>query len=426
MNAPLRVLLAFLAGLAGGILVEVPALARAIEPVGQLWVNAIRMPIIPLLMALTISGIAGAETTREAGRLSTRALVVFLVILVTSAAIATPLAVRLLDGLSFDPAATASLRASAGVDGATVARLTLRDWVTSLVPSNPLKAMADGALLPLVVFAVCYGLALTRTAPATRAAQLGAARGVADVLLVLIGWVLALAPVGVFALAWTLGATVGLPAAGAVVRYLLATTATVAAAAVLLVLVTSVLARVPLMRLVRALGPALLIAATTRSSLAALPAVLSGLRSGLAVRDRVIGVVVPIAASLFKPNSPWTWPFGAMLVARLYGVELDAGQWAVFALGSVLLSFTTPGIPSGGFFVQAPLYAAVGLPAEGLGILIALDLLPDIAKTALNVTSYASSTVLVDRWEQPDVVVTTSTTASSFPPSPVPSRGDSS
>ncbi|MCU0647572.1 MAG: dicarboxylate/amino acid:cation symporter [Gemmatimonadaceae bacterium] len=399
MSPPLRVLLAFVLGLTGGVAVDVPTVTRAIEPIGQLWVNAIRLPIIPLLMALTISGVASAPSTREAGRLTTRAFAVFLAILTISAAIATPLAVRALDGLAFDTAATSALRAAAGVDASTLTRATARDWVLSLVPANPFRAMADGALLPLVVVSICYALALTRVRADVREAQVRAARGVADVLLVLIGWVLALAPVGVFALAWTLGATIGLPAAGAVVRYLLWTTATVGTAAIVLLLVTALITRSAVATLARALGPALLIAATTRSSLAALPAVLSALRTTLRVRERVIGVVVPIAASLFKPNSPWTWPFGAMLIARLYGVELDATAWSVFAVGSVALSFTTPGIPSGGFFVQAPLYTAVGLPPEGLGILIALDLVPDIAKTALNVTSYASTALLVDRWE---------------------------
>jgi Na+/H+-dicarboxylate symporter len=399
MSPALLVFAAFAAGLAGGIAWPTSPVGSWLAPVGQLWVAGIRMPILPLLMAMTIVGVAGARDTREAGRLSARALAVFLACLVLAVLVAVPIARATLATLTFDAAATGALRATAQVDPATVTRVTPREWLVALVPTNPIRAMADGALLPLVVFSLCYGLALTRIADAPRQAQLAVLGGVRDALLVLIGWVLRLAPLGVLALAWGLGATVGAPAAAAVGRYLAWTTATVTAAVGVLMLATAAVGRVPLGAFVRALAPAQLIAVTTRSSLAALPAVLTALRSRLGAPERVTGVVVPLAASLFKLNSPLSWPFGAMLIARLYGVELDWAAWGIFALGAVLLSLTTPGIPSGGFFVQAPLYTAVGLPPEGLGLLIALDLVPDLAKTVINVTSYASATLCVARWE---------------------------
>ena len=113
--------------------------------------------------------------------------------------------------------------------------------------------------------------------------------------------------------------------------------------------------------------------------------------------ESVAGFVLPLAASIFKPNSPITWPLGAVLVAQLYGVDFGGANLIIFAVGSVILSLTTPGIPSGGFFVQAPLYIAVGLPPEGLGILIAVDFIPDLFKTLLNLTSYATTALLVSR-----------------------------
>src|SRR4030095_473536 len=114
----------------------------------------------------------------------------------------------------------------------------------------------------------------------------------------------------------------------------------------------------------------------------------------------VAGFVLPLCASIFKVNSPISWPLGAVLVSQLYGVDFSGTSLVIFSIGSVILSLTVPGIPSGGFFVQAPLYMTVGLPPEGLGILIAVDFIPDLFKTLLNLTSYASTALIVSRGER--------------------------
>ncbi|MEI2719810.1 MAG: cation:dicarboxylase symporter family transporter [Gemmatimonadales bacterium] len=400
MNPALQVFLAFVLGLGAGIVAPSEGALHALEPLGTLWINALRMPILPLIVMLTIAGITKARDTREAGALTGRAILTFLVLLLTFTAIMTTLAPLLLAGLPLDPAATAALRASASVDAVNAgAQLTVSSWVTSLVPTNPIKAAADGALLPLVLFALLYGLALTRLPEEVRRRQGEGAQGIADVLIVMIRWVLLLAPVGVFALAYALGAKVGVPAASAVARYLVVTSLAIIVGGAVLVGITLVVGRIAPKPFLAALAPALVIAFSSRSSLAALPVLITGVREKLRLPEPVIGVVIPLAASLFKFNAAITWALGAVFVGALYGVPLHAAQLVTFGLGTVLLSLTTPGIPSGGFLVQAPLYLAVGLPAEGLGILIAIDLIPDLFKTAINVTGYASSAVIVARGE---------------------------
>ena len=239
MNPALQVLLAFLAGLGAGIAVPTEAILRAVEPVGTLWINALRMPILPLIVMLTIAGIAKARDTREAGTLTGRAVLTFLVLLVVFTAIMTALAPLLLAGLPLDPAATEALRASASSEAATGgAQLSVSGWLLSLIPTNPIKAAADGALLPLVFFALLYGLALTRMSDEVRTRQGEGAQGIADVLIVIIRWVLLLAPIGVFALAYGLGAKVGAPAAAAVARYLVVTSLAILVGGVLLGIIT--------------------------------------------------------------------------------------------------------------------------------------------------------------------------------------------
>ncbi len=397
LNPSLQVLVALLLGLGAGMLVPHPTLLELITPVGTLWTNAIRMPIIPLIVAMIITGVARGSALRAAGGITARAIAVFLLLVALFTALVVPIAPVLLSGITLDPTATAALKASVTLDATAVPALSMADWVTSLIPTNPFKAAADGALLPLVLFAMCYGLALLRIGDPIRGQQVRFLDGVIEILLLLIRWVLLLAPLGIFALAFGLGARLGAPAAAAVAQYVAITALVTAVSGVLLWAFTIVVGRVSWRSFTAALLPALMIGVSSRSSLAALPALIEGVRRHLRLPEPVTNVVLPLGASIFKFNAATTWILGALFIAKLYGVELSSAQMMTFAMGTVLLSLTTPGIPSGGFFVQAPLYALVGLPAEGLGLLIAVDLLPDVFKTAVNVTGYASAAVLVGR-----------------------------
>lgn len=391
----LQVAIALVVGFFSGIVFRATPIPRFIEPLGTAWINAIRMPVLPLIVMMLIASIAGSKDTRQVGTLGARTLAVMIALLSLFAVIMTPLATVLLGGLSFDPASTAALREAARFDPALLQQVSLREWLLSLVPNNPVRAAADGALLPLVIFSLAYGMALSRVSEGIRETHVRFCQGVADAMTTIIRWVVIVAPVGVFALALSVGARLGAAAAGAIIVYILSCVACLIVAIALLYLITTRIGGVPLRVLAPALLPAQTIAFTSRSSLAALPVLLTDARTKLRMPDSVAGFVLPLCASIFKLNSPITWPLGAVLVSRLYGVDFGGTNLVMFAIGSVILSLTVPGIPSGGFFVQAPLYLAVGLPPEGLGILIAVDFIPDLFKTLLNLTSYASTALIV-------------------------------
>jgi len=393
----LQVATALVSGFVAGMLLRATDVPRYIEPLGTLWINAIRMPVLPLIVTMLIASIAGSSDTRQIGTLGGRTLAVMITMLSLFAVVMMPLAKFLLGGLTFDPESTAALREAARFDPALLQQVSLREWLLALVPNNPIRAAADGALLPLVIFSLGYGLALSRVSEKNRETHVRFFQGVADAMSTIIRWVVIAAPIGVFALAVSVGARLGAAAAGAIIVYILACVICLSVAIVLLYVVTSRLGHVPLRTLAPALLPAQTIAFTSRSSLAALPVLLTDAQRKLGVTPTVAGFVLPLCASIFKPNSPITWPLGAVLVAQLYGVDFAGTNLVIFAIGCVILSLTVPGIPSGGFFVQAPLYIAVGLPPEGLGILIAIDFIPDLFKTLLNLTSYASAALLVKR-----------------------------
>ena len=393
----LQVAAALVGGFIAGMLLRSTDVPRYIEPLGTIWINAIRMPVLPLIVMMLIASIAGSKDTRQIGTLGVRTLMVMLALLSLFAVIMTPLAKALLGGLTFDPASTAALREAARFDPALLQQVSLREWLLSLVPNNPIRAAADGALLPLVIFSLAYGTALSRVADGLRETHVRFCQGVADAMTTIIRWVVVLAPIGVFALAVSVGARLGAAAAGAIIVYILACVIALTVAIILLYVIMWRVAGVPLGVLMPALLPAQTIAFTSRSSLAALPVLLTDAQQRLGVSNSVAGFVLPLCASIFKLNSPITWPLGAVLVSQLYGVDFGGTNLVIFAIGSVILSLTVPGIPSGGFFVQAPLYLAVGLPPEGLGILIAVDFIPDLFKTLLNLTSYAGTALIVSR-----------------------------
>jgi len=220
-------------------------------------------------------------------------------------------------------------------------------------------------------------------------------------MLVIVGWVLAAAPIGVFALAVTLAVRVGVGVAGAVGFYLAVHSALLAVAGLLLYVVVRVVAGVPVSMFARALLPAQLVAVSTRSSVASLPAMIDGAERVLHLPTQITSFALPFGVSIFRLNQGVSWIAAALFIGKLYGIHLTVGQLALLAAASVAMSFSVPGIPSGGLFVIAPFFMTVGLPIEGIGILIALDVIPDLFKTLLNVTGHMTATVLLARNHSP-------------------------
>ena len=396
-------LVALVAGILVGSLVRASdsaalrAMATFVEPIGTLWVNAIRMTLVPLVVSLLVTSVNSFADARSVGRLGGRTLVLFVVLLVLSSALAVTAAPALVRMYEIDPAGVAALRANAALPEGPVARPTLSGFLVGLVPVNPLRAAVEGAMLPLIVFTALFALATTQLPAARRRAIDEFFAAVRDAMLVLVRWILALTPIGVFALSLSIAGELGMAAAGALGWYVLAISVLLVALTLLLYVVVLVWARVSPRTFGRAVAPAQLMAAGSRSSLASLPALIDGARRAYGDRPGITGLVLPLAVSTFKINTPISELVGPLFLAHLYGVELSFAQIATMALMTIALSFSNPGIPSGGLFtIMAPVMLAVGLPLEGIGLLIAVDAIPDLCATVANVTGdMAVATILV-------------------------------
>lgn len=409
MTLTTKVLLGLALGLASGIVLSATGAPAAgivawIEPVGTIWIALLRMTIIPLVFAGLIVGAASVPDVRAIGRLGGRALAIFLSLLSVAALftiVAGPPAMAL---LPIDPESAAALRASAGA-AADVAAATgfpdLRQWLIDLVPVNPIRAAADGQLLPLIVFAVAAGVAIGRVATDERTVVIRFFRGLFDAMLVLVRWVLELAPIGVFALALPLATRLGLAAAGAVLYYIVVVSVFCLLFMALLYPVAVVFGRVGLRRFARGTAPAQSIAFSARSSLASLPAMIDGGTRHLDFPEPVRNFFLPLAASTFRVGGAIGIPLGILFIARLYGITLGPAQLATVALSSVLITFSIPGVPAGSILIMAPILQSVGLPPEGIGILLGVDTIPDMFRTTANVTADMAGGAILTAREGP-------------------------
>src|SRR4051812_28429960 len=409
MSLTTRVLIALVAGVGIGVAVastgspRLASAALAIEPLGTLWINAIRMKVIPLVVGSLIVGITSAPDAKSIGRVGRGAIVFFVVTLFVAAAYASLIAPVFIDRIPLDPAAIASMRESASSAGTAAAQSaanipTFSRWLVDLVPSNPVKAAADGALLPLIIFTLMFGLALL-TLPAERKVPVIAFfQGLGDAALTVVRWVLQLAPLGVFALALPLATRMGASAAGALAAFVATVIGiTVSFAVVVLYPLAVVLGRVPLGEFARAIFPAQAVAFSSRSSLAALPAMIESARTRLGLPPEVSGFFLPLAASTYRIAGAVAQPTAVLFIARLYGVELSATQLAAVVLTVVPTTFSVPGIPAGSIIVMVPILIGAGLPAEGIGVLLGIDAITDMFRTACNVTGDMVGAVVLGR-----------------------------
>lgn len=412
MSLTLQVLIALVAGFALGIPLAgsesalEQGLLAVLGPVGTVFINAIRMTVIPLVVSVLIVGVTSAPDPRAVGRIGARAILLFVAVVALAAAAGVLFGAPLLAMIPLDPSAVESLRAGAA-EGAGAAAEGARnipsmgEWLVSLVPANPIKAAADGAMLPLIVTTVAFGVALVQVAPERRAAVVRVVEGVMDASLALVRAILTLAPIGVFALAVPLAAKMGTGALGAIAGYIVIVCGiSVLFSVGVLYPVAVAVGKVPLRTFARAILPAQTIAFSGRSSLAALPAMLESVHDTLRLPSAIGNFLIPLASSMFRCGAGVGQTVGVMFLARLYGVDLGATALLTIAVTSTITSFSVPGVPGGSIIIMVPVLMAAGIPAEGVGILLGADTIPDMFRTTTNVTGHMTAAVVLARGER--------------------------
>ncbi|ATI83075.1 dicarboxylate/amino acid:cation symporter [Sphingobium yanoikuyae] len=404
MSLTVRIMIALVAGLACGIaLSELGGAldARIVDiarPVGKAWLNGLQMPLIPLIFALLVTGVASAASTARTSGTATRTLILFALLLTASAAVAALLGPLLLQFWPV-PAGAVGALTGAGPASEVPGVRPSAEWLLGFIPANPIRSAAEGQVVAVVLFALVFGFAVTRVAEERRAALTGFLTALVDTLLIVVGWVLWLAPIGVFALALVAGSRSGLATAGALLHYIAFIVLICLAVTALVYPLVILLGQIAPGRFARAALPAQLIAFSTQSSIASLPAMIAASDGPLAVRESTRSIVLPLAISLFRITSPPANLGVALYVAAMNGVALGPVQIMLGVAVAAIVSLAAVGLPSQitFFTTTGPICLAMGVPVEALPLLLAVETVPDIFRTVGNVTADMGVTRIIDR-----------------------------
>ena len=382
-----------LVGLALGVVVGMlfKSLALALAPVGALFLNAIKMLIVPLVFVSLVAGITAMSDSAKLGRISVKTIAIYL--LTTAFAVSIGLAF----GTLFSPGEGMNMVASGSEEAKQAPSLV--QILVGLVPTNPVMAFAEGNILQIIVFAIALGVSMNlvgeKAAPAIRLFD-----SLAEVLYKLTDLVMRFAPIGVFALIAGVVASHGievlLPLAGVIgVIYL-------ASIAHMLLVYGSLiggLARLSPLRFFRGIAPALAVAFSTSSSSGTLPVSIECARKNLGVSQGVAGFVLPVGATINMDGTAIYQGVLALFIAQAFGIDLSAGQYLMIILTATLASVGTAGIPGAGLIMLGLVLSSVGLPLEGVALIAGIDRILDMARTTVNVTGDLMTTALVARSE---------------------------
>jgi Na+/H+-dicarboxylate symporter len=397
-------LAALLAGLVLGAVLqawgtpELVAAGKALAPIGTLWLAVLKMTLVPLIFCLVASGVASRAAKDSGGRLVGLAFLLFAGLLVLSAVNGAVVAHAI---LAIWPVAPGGFAGLAPPPTAAPQAPTIVEQIIGMIPANPVTAAAEGAMGPLVIFALFFGLALGRVKAERRAAVGTVLEGVADAMMQIVDWTLKLAPAGVFVLALEMALTGGVQSAGVLGQAFVVGTAGPAMGVVLSYLVARGLGGVGLGRFARAaIGPQVVAAGTT-SSMASLPAMIEAAERRLDCPPEVAGAVLPLAASTFRFGNVSLVMTTGTFVAVAAGHPPGLGQLVLAGAVAILTNIGIPGLPAAAVFyaAAAPAWVELGAPLEFFPLILAISSGPqDIFTTVCNVSHDLAAGTVLQKW----------------------------
>jgi len=405
MNSATRTFLALVAGLALGAAVRafgseaLIAAGKLTAPIGALWLAALKMTLVPLIFALIVSGVSSWSGAHGGGgKLIGRTLALFAGLLVLAAVTGTVATTLILQAW---PVRSGALEALAQAPAGPPPQVpTIVEQIVGMIPTNPVGAAADGAMAPLVIFALLFALALGRGRPDRREAFLLTIQAVGDAMMQIVTWVLAIAPLGVFVLALNIALTTGLQTAGVLFQAMLVMVLAPLAGIAFAYLIARIGGGVPFGVFARAaIGPQAVAAGTT-SSMATLPALIEAAETKLNMPPALAGSVLPLAVSTFRFGNVLIVMSLAIFASYAVGHQPTLVELAAAGVAAILTNIGIPGLPAIAvlYAADAPAFQAMGAPLELLPLLIAVSAPSDVVDTVCNVTADLAAATVVRRW----------------------------
>jgi len=369
-------------------------IAKGFAPFGTIFMNAIRMVVIPLIVTVIFSSIARLGDPKKLGRIGGMTLAYYWITLLPAIAIGMA---TMKVGLQF-----ASDIEMPQAEATTIPQLqSIVDFLVSLVPANPFAAASAGTILPLIVFTALVAAATGTLAEKKRERLITISDDLSEALVKLVWWILYTAPIGVFGLVAPVTADLGWSIIESLGIFIICV---FIGLIIFLVLVT-----LPLVWFIGGISPnnylrgtvgAVSVAASTTSTAAAIPVTLDETINKLKVEPTVADLLVPLGASMHRPGSALFQGAAIVFLAFLYDVPIPLAAVGAAMLATFLVSLTVAPVPSSGVITMAPALDAIGVPVAGLAIILGIDRIPDMMRSAVNVLGQVSAAVLVGRWTE--------------------------
>ena len=380
-------LLAIVLGILVGL--YLPALARAVYLLGEIFLRLLKMIIAPLIFASVYVSLSGLGSLAKIKEIGLKTLIYYL--LTTSLSVLTGLIlVNLLRPGTEVTALTAS--------GVHLKSITLHDLVLSIIPRNPVKSVAEGEVLPIIFFALLLGLATLNLPQAKRKALFDFFEALNDALICLIRWIIYLTPIGVFAIVSRIVAEKGLEPLFSLSKYVLTVVSGLAFhASITLGFILWLLGKTAPWRYFLKVREALLVAFSTASSSATLPISLEVAEEKAGIPKEIAGFVLPLGATVNMDGTALYEAVAAMFIANVYHLHLNLAQQVTIFLTATLASIGAAGIPGAGLVTMTMVLQAVGLPLEGIGLILTVDRFLDMMRTSVNVWGDLIGAKVIDR-----------------------------
>jgi Na+/H+-dicarboxylate symporter len=389
-------------------LVWLQSFFMAIEPIGTAFIRLITMVVVPLVAASLLIGTASLGDLRKLGRIGGKTVVYYLTTTAIAVSIGLLISNLVKPGSRIDPTTRDSL-ASAFQDQAGRAveiaaeKPSVIETLLNMIPTNPISSAANMDLLPLIVFTVLFGAALTLVEPERKRAVLQVAEGVNEAVMVLIDWIMKLAPYAVFALIAAVVAQFGLDLLRSLVYYALAVAGGLLLhAAITYGTVLQFLVKINPLTFLKRIIEAPLVAFSTSSSNATLPVTMEVAEEKLGISNSVSSFVLPLGATINMDGTALYQAVATMFIAQIYGVDLTIGDQLTVVLTATLASIGAAGVPSAGIIILILVLNSVGLgghAAAGIALILGVDRILDMLRTAVNVTGDLTAASFVARTE---------------------------
>lgn len=394
-----RILIAMLLGIPLGLILGPKA--EYIRPVGILFIRLIRMIVVPLVFSSLFVGTASLGDIRKLGRIGLKTMGYYLCTTALAITIGLLLANAIGPGRSIDASTRNGLISSYGAAAGEKIEIALEkpgviDTLVDIVPLNPVGSLAEGNLLQIIFFALVFGIAVTLVPGGRGKPLITFFEAVNEAMIRLVYIVMKIAPLGVLALIASVVGQFGTDILVSLLNYSLVVTAGLFIH-MILVYSTAVwaFARMNIPAFFRGIRPAQLIAFSTSSSSATLPVTMECAEDNLGVSNEVASFVLPLGATINMDGTALYQGVAAVFIAQVYGIDLSFGDQITIVVMATLASIGAAGVPGVGIITLAMVLEQIGVPLEGIALILGVDRILDMLRSAVNVTGDASAAVIV-------------------------------